>query len=141
MHDIGHKDEMPGSSGWIGSLYLVFDVFLKKTLLIEGILNMFKACPSCGQELAWRDNDNPLLNCVELCENAKCKNPHRVEYYEAPADVSLFRATELWEECLVEAAASLLGGIAESLEEDDVRVLSVDLAKHADALYLKRSRA
>ena len=50
---------------------------------------MFKACPSCGHELAWRDNDNPLLNCVELCENAQCKNPHRVEYYEAPGCVAV----------------------------------------------------
>lgn len=100
---------------------------------------MFKTCKSCGHELAWRDNDNPLLNCVELCENAQCKWPHRVEYYEQPVDVSLFRATELWEQCLISASADLFGGIAESLERDDIRFLAEDLAKHADALYLKRS--
>jgi len=101
-------------------------------------ITMFKTCKNCGHELAWRDNDNPLLNCVELCENEKCKSPHRFEYYEAPADVSLFRASELWEECLVEAASDMFGGIAESLESDDLRIGAADLAKRADALYLKR---
>lgn len=99
---------------------------------------MFKCCPSCGQELAWRNNDNPLLNCVELCENAQCKSPHRVEYYEQPADVSLFRATELWEDCLINASADLFGGIAVSLERNDICFLAEDLLKRADALYLKR---
>ena len=89
---------------------------------------MFKVCESCGHELAWRDNDDPLLNCVERCENSKCKSPHCVFYYEAPADVSLFRATELWEECLYETA-----GV--TVSETD------NLLKQADALYLKRVNA
>jgi hypothetical protein len=72
---------------------------------------------------------------VELCENAQCKWPHRVEYYEAPNDVSLFRATELWEECLVEVANLQLDTSA------DVRSCTYDgdLLKRADAEYLKRS--
>ena len=89
---------------------------------------MFEACSSCGSELAYRDNPNPLLNCVQQCENSRCKSPHRVEYYEAPADVSLFRATKLWEECLYETA-----GV--TVSETD------NLLKQADALYLKRVNA
>jgi len=91
---------------------------------------MFKVCESCGHELAWRDNDDPLLNCVERCENSKCKSPHCVFYYEAPADVSLFRATELWQECLIDAA-----------NEEAGCVHNENLLKRADAAYLKRVNA
>ena len=91
---------------------------------------MFEACSSCGSELAYRDNPNPLLNTVQQCENSRCKSPHRVEYYEAPADVSLFRATEAWQECLIDAA-----------NEEAGCVHNENLLKRADALYLKRVNA
>jgi hypothetical protein len=91
---------------------------------------MFRCCPSCGNELSYRDSDDPINNCVEQCENSTCANPWVEKYYETPADSDVFRKMPPWEECYWEAIDAHGTDGSEWQNECNVR--------RADAAFMKK---
>jgi hypothetical protein len=82
--------------------------------------------------LFYRDNADPVLNCVEQCENAECTHQWREFYYEEPADAEIFRKFPTWEECYMETAVSDNSGrICVTTGTDNN-------TKRADALFLSK---
>ena len=93
---------------------------------------MSNTCPSCGSILFYRDNEDPVLNCVEQCENSECKDQWRELYYEEPADAEIFRKFPKWEDCYMEAA------VADDSGRVCVTTRTDNNIRRADALFLSK---